>query len=58
MEYKLVGLNHPQDLANGRMLAPGEVVKLSAVEEKEPHNAALIEEGILVEVPPEKKEAK
>lgn len=49
MEYKWVGL-HPQDLASGRMLAPGERVKLTDEEATDPHNAALIEDGTLLSV--------
>lgn len=47
MEHKWVG-NHPQDLASGQMLAPGETAELSDDEMRDPHNAALIAEGGLI----------
>lgn len=46
-DYKFIG-NHPEDLADGRLLVPGEVVQLSPDELKEPHNARYIEEGLLI----------
>jgi len=49
MEYKWVG-NHPQDLASGRVLAPGETCELSPAEAEDPHNAALIDSGALIGV--------
>lgn len=49
MEYKWVG-NHPQDLASGRVLAPGEKCELTPKEQEDPHNAALIESGGLITV--------
>lgn len=52
--YKLV-LTHPQDLASGRVLAPGETAELSASDERDPHNAALIEDGALIVVKKQKK---
>lgn len=39
---------HAQDLEGGRMLAPGESAELSKDALKEPHNAALVEDGVLV----------
>lgn len=49
MQYKLGGL-HPQDLASGRMLEPGEVVDLTDEEVQDPHNALLIEQEILFSI--------
>lgn len=40
----------PQDLEGGRVLAPGDPCKLSVDEQKLPHNARLIEEGLLVPI--------
>lgn len=37
----------PQDLADGKVLAPGEKADLSAQQQKEPHNQRLIDEGRL-----------
>lgn len=48
MQYKYVG-THPQDLADGRMLAPGELADLDDEALQDPHNAALVEEGKLIE---------
>ena len=48
-EFKLVG-DHPEDLADGQMLAPGETAKLSKEDEEDPHNLRLIEEGKLIDV--------
>jgi hypothetical protein len=53
-ELKWVG-SHPQDLASGQMLAPGETCELSAAEQREPHNAALIDGGGLIPVHAKKK---
>jgi hypothetical protein len=39
---------HAQDLEGGRVLAPGESVKLSEKDAGSGHNAALISEGTLV----------
>jgi hypothetical protein len=54
-EHRWVG-THVQDLADGRMLAIGEFVELDDEDLKDPHNARLIEEGLLV--PSEQAEAK
>ena len=40
--------SHVEDLASGRTLAPGEFVDLTKEEQKDPHNARLLEEGILI----------
>lgn len=47
MEDFKVGGTHPVDLASGRLVEPGEVVTLSAADQKEQHNALLIKEGLL-----------
>lgn len=49
MEYKLGGL-HPQDLASGRLLEPGETVELTDEEARDPHNKALIDSGVLFDL--------
>lgn len=46
-EYKNVG-NHAHDLASGLVLAPGETAELSDEDVKDPHNASLIEDGVLI----------
>lgn len=48
-EYKVPLHSTLQELASGRPVAPGEVVKLTVKEVEEPHNAFLIENGNLVE---------
>lgn len=40
--------DHAQDIGDGRMIGPGEEADLSAEEERDEHNQALIEDGILV----------
>lgn len=54
--FRWVGSSHPQSLASGRMLAPGETVELSAEEARDPQNAVLIEEGGLIPVKAPKKQ--
>lgn len=49
MEYKWVG-NHPQDLASGLVLAPGETAELSDDDVRDAHNDALIKDGNLIPV--------
>lgn len=46
--HRHVGL-HPDTLANGRSVGPGEFVDLTAEEIEDPHNAALIEAGVLLD---------
>lgn len=41
--------SHPEDLADGRVLGVGETA--TKVDEKNPHNARLLDEGALIEVP-------
>jgi hypothetical protein len=48
--------SHPEDLASGRVISPGESVKLTDDELKEPHNKRLIDEGVLLEKQQAKKE--
>lgn len=54
-KYKHVG-SHPEDLASGRVVAPGELVDLKGDEVSDPHNKRLIDEEILVEAAAKKKE--
>ena len=56
-EYKHLG-EHADELANGRPVGPGEILSLTAEEEKDPHNESLIERGILVSTTPDKGSAK
>lgn len=46
-EFRFVG-GHTADLASGRVVAPGETVKLTEDELKEPHNQRLVDEGLLL----------
>lgn len=57
MEYKWVG-DHPQDLASGLVLAPGETVELSDDDVHDPHNDGLIQNGGLIKVPSSEKKQK
>lgn len=54
-EYKVSLDGHVIDLADGRTAGPGEFVKLTAEDLKEPHNKALIDEGHLLKVEEAKK---
>jgi hypothetical protein len=47
MEYKNVG-NHAEDLADGRMIAPGETVELDEDQVREDHNEDLLARGALI----------
>lgn len=47
MEYKWVG-THPQDLASGQVLAPGETAELSDEDVRHSHNESLIADGGLI----------
>lgn len=58
MDTFVVSSSAPTDLHDGRMLAPGSEVSLTADEQKESHNATLIEGGRLSPVPEQKKETK
>jgi len=57
MEYKWVG-DHPQDLASGLVLAPGETATLSKEDVEDYFNASLISDGGLILLEEKKKEAK
>lgn len=43
--------SHVEDLHDGRVVEPGGFAELTVEEEKEPHNARLIEEGLLIPAP-------
>ena len=45
-EFYLPAGNHPIDLADGRIVGPGESFKLTAEEQKDPHNKRYIDEGV------------
>jgi len=45
-EYRVVS-DHPEDLADGRQVGPGEFVK--NVDPDEPHNRRLIDDGRIIE---------
>lgn len=51
--YRFVG-QHVDDLHDGRVLEPGAFVNLTAADLEQPHNARLVEEGLLVDA--DKKE--
>ena len=46
-EYLVAG-GHPDTLASGRPIAPGETVPKTAVDPKDPHDAALLADGTLL----------
>ena len=46
-EHVNVGV-HPEDLADGRVIAPGE--KVENLDTKSPHNQRLVDDGVLVPV--------
>jgi hypothetical protein len=48
MEYRSAS-THIEDLADGSQVAPGEAVSLTQKAAEDPHNARLINEGILIE---------
>jgi hypothetical protein len=54
--YKLVGV-HPEDLADGRMVEPGQMTALTSDQAADPHNKRLIDEGIFLLVDGPTKEA-
>lgn len=51
MDEFIVSSGHAEDLADGRSIASGAQVSLSAEEQKDPHNAAIIADGRLSPVP-------
>lgn len=50
-KHRFVG-SHPVDIDTGRVLEPGETVSL---DKDDPHNKALIDDGVLVAVKPDKE---
>lgn len=46
-QYRFVG-THPQDLSDGRVLGPLDLVDLTEDEQRDPHNRALLDAGLLV----------
>jgi hypothetical protein len=54
-KYRYVG-RHIDDLADGRTVEPGQTVALDEAAVADPHNARLIDEGLLVDTNPAKKE--
>jgi pyruvate/2-oxoglutarate dehydrogenase complex dihydrolipoamide acyltransferase (E2) component len=49
VNYKLVG-DHPEDLADGRVIGVGERIELDEETVKDPHNQSLLDDGKLIEV--------
>lgn len=56
MKYKLIS-DHAEDLADGRVLGPGEEAELDEEAVEDPHNQRLIEEGKLIPVEETEAEA-
>lgn len=52
--YRYVG-GHVGDLDDGRILEPGQIIKLDAGQLEHPHNSRLLEEGLLLSTKPEKE---
>jgi hypothetical protein len=52
--YTFVGVV-PEDVADGRVVSSGASVEIDPAD---PHNAGMIERGVLIPTPPAKKEAK
>lgn len=52
-QYKCIA-RVPQNLADGRMVAPGEVFDLDQKQAEEPHNQKLLESGAIMGMPKEK----
>jgi hypothetical protein len=51
--FRHVGI-HPEDTAEGAVLAPGESTEgLASFDPKDPHNKRLIDEGIFLPIPEE-----
>jgi len=53
-QFKFIG-QHLDDLADGRIIEPGQVVHLGPDEVNHQHNAQRISEGILIEVEKERE---
>jgi plastocyanin len=47
LKFSFVG-TYAQDLADGKIVAPGDEVTLSAKDAENPHNARLIADGLLI----------
>lgn len=54
-EYRVTS-SHPEDLADGRVVGPGEVV--SDVDISIPHNQRLLDDGAIVKIQVAKKKGK
>lgn len=52
--YRYTG-DHPGDLADGRLLEPGQTYNLDDSQVEAAHNAALIADGVLVAIAEEEK---
>lgn len=52
--YRYLG-DHTGDLADGRLLEPGQTYNLDADQVEAAHNAALIADGVLVAIAEEEK---
>lgn len=48
----LVSSTHPEDLASGRVVEPGEIVE---VDVKDSHNRRLVDDGRLILIPAKRK---
>jgi hypothetical protein len=46
---KVRGDWHPENLASGRVVAPGEVFERSALDMDDPHDTRLVEEGVIID---------
>jgi hypothetical protein len=55
--YKNNG-DHVIDVASGQMVGVGEVIYLSAADEREPHNARMIKSGVLTAAEVKKEDKK
>lgn len=51
--YRLAANSTPRDLADGRVLGPGEEADLDEEAQRHSHNRALIDAGLLLESPEE-----
>lgn len=47
---------HPEDLASGRVVAPGEVFAAKALDPESPHDQRLCAEGLVIDADPEPQE--
>lgn len=53
----LVAGSHPDTLASGRPIAPGDTVPAEAVDLKDPHDQALLDSGVLIDVDADREQA-